>query len=205
MSSLVPRRPTTAQKEHADRDHLQDMERPAEDCGIPPFLTRSHWRVEPAVVNDVGFIVDSWCSDEHVNVGRQSNEDNDIAKAGMRGRVLRLLSKYRCAVARPTAAYFAATGQTPNAAALFGWVCYAVEHSTLNPVVFFVYVRPHDNTSNVTVRGRGVGDSLLAAAGVREGVATWCTSDRLRLGKAMKKRNILYNKYLLDCNSEALR
>jgi GNAT superfamily N-acetyltransferase len=167
------------------------------DTVVPPFLTRDQWDVRPALVGDVAFIIDSWCADENVNVSRLSGEDPEIFKVGMRKRILQLLSSCKCAVVRPTPAYFSAHVVEPDPKKLFGWVLYTLDRATLRPVIHFIYVKP-------TFRRHGLADALLWEAGVRPERGSWCTTMRLRLRKSLESRGIVYNRFLLDYEPAAL-
>ncbi len=173
---------------------------------IPPqFFRPQHWQILPAQMIDLSFIMDSWCSDEHTFVGRPGEEDPDVAKAGMRARVLRLTGASKCAVVRPTKAFFELHQIPIDMKKLFGWMCYGRQVATLRPVIHFIYIRPVDPTTGTGLRKRGLADALLLhAARVTPESGAWATHTRLRLTQAMRKRGILPNKYLLECDVSLL-
>ncbi len=158
---------------------------------VGPFLTQDMWRIEPAGPGDIPFIIDSWCSDEAVHVSRKSNEDPDIFKAGQRGRVLRLLSNCPGVVIRLTPYFFSSHPKADSRKDLAAWCLYSIDRATLYPIIHFMYTK-------VEYRSQGLTSPLLYAAGIRPDKPAWCTHDRMRLGKAMKARGIMYNRYLLD-------
>ncbi len=177
---------------------------PDPDAIPPSFFLKSHWQLLPAQVGDVSCIINDWCADEHVYVGRLSGEDPEIAKVGMRARILRLLGSCKCAVIRPTSAWFHLHKVPWDGAKLFGWICYSVDRSTLRPIVHFVYVKPADKTTGTGLRKHGLADALLTAAGVTPQKGAWCTHSRIRLKAPMRARCIVWNKYLLDFDPAAM-
>lgn len=159
-------------------------------------LTTSHWKVEFARIEDVAFILDSWCADENLYVGRPSDMDPEDFKVEQRGRVRKLISTYKCAVVRPTAAYWQERGEKPNPNTLFGWICYGFDRATLKPLIHFVYVKAE-------YRKHGLANALLHAAGVRREDMAWATHSRMKLRRAMKAKGIRYNYFLLDYEPQA--
>lgn len=159
-------------------------------------LSSSHWSVEFARIEDVAFILDSWCADENLYVGRPDDMDPEVFKVEQRGRVRRLLSTCKCAVVRPTPAYWKERGEKPDANHLFGWVCYTFDRATLKPLIHFVYVK-------ACHRRQGLANALLHAAGLRRDGGAWATHSRMRFRKAMKAKGIIYNKFLLDYDPTA--
>jgi hypothetical protein len=147
--------------------------------------------VEPARIEDVGFIIDSWCADENVYVGRPDDMDPEIFKVEQRARVRRLLSSCPAVVARPTPAYWQARGEKADPNRLFGWIVYTFDRATLKPLIHFTYVKGEH-------RRQGVCAALLHAAGYRAGEMAWASHCRLKVARRMKSKGIIYNRFLLD-------
>lgn len=165
-------------------------------------LEPQHWQVSPCTPADVGFIIDSWCADEHVKVSREIGEDPEVFKVGQRRRVVRLIQSCTCVALRPTPEYWASVGAAPNPHELFAWICYSLDRATLRPIIHFVYVKPESH-AKVPLRSCGLASALLHIAGVRPEKAAWATSKRHALRRAAEKRGIIYNRFLLDYDPAA--
>lgn len=149
-----------------------------------PQIRLTNVRIEPAKIADIAFVIDSWCNDENISVGRPSEIDEQTFKVGQRARVLRLLSSSSCAVARDLKP--AEPGKD-----LLGWCLYSFDRATLRPIVHFTYVK-------AKARRQGIAGALLQAAGVRPEKGAWCTHNRAYLRKAVRRSGLVYNPYLLD-------
>lgn len=158
----------------------------------------NNWIIAQAKVTDVAFIIDSWCADENVHTSRPAGEDEDIFKVGQRGRVLRLISSCQCLVVRPTEAWFTEHGKPYDPKLVHGWVCIGRDRQTLRPIIHFIYVKAE-------FRRNGLASALLAMAGVKPELGAWATANRPWLRKAREQRGIMYNRFLLDFDPNAVR
>lgn len=162
------------------------------ECGL-------HYTIEPATVDELALIIDSWCAGQ-AGQPHYALVPPEIFKVEMRARVTRLLGTSRCAVARPTPLGWDVLGVAPvnrDTRSILGWVCYAYDKATQAPIIHFLYVKAR-------YREQGVATGLATkAAGVSRDNLWWSTHTTPRIGKLLRRCGGTWNPFLLEYVDQA--
>lgn len=143
-----------------------------------------YWECSAATINDTAFIISNWEAEARVNALQYGKLSPGVIKTYMPSRVRLLLS--RCPVI-----CIRVNGK------LTGFCCYSFERKTLLPIIHSLFVER-------TNWKRGIGTTLLEAAGVADGKTGWHTTHALGIAQwPSAAQGLLHNPYLLDYNPEA--